>query len=214
MRVLIIVAQKYNGHELWTTLGILQAAEIEFEVVSTETLIVDEVTGQPNTIERTLDDIFPDELPKFEGLMIISGDMKKTEAYWKDDRVLSLVRTADELELPIAAICCSVPTIREVTAGVKVSPFPLVRSRVLLEEAGAILQTKSITVDGRIVTAENQMGTQVWAEQFVRVLQGLPSDLDLKDSGFMPTGKSERALPHILERIRGTDISYRTKDKK
>ena len=33
MKVLVVCARRYNGHELWTFLGVLQEAEIEFEVV-------------------------------------------------------------------------------------------------------------------------------------------------------------------------------------
>ncbi len=205
MKVLIVVARRYNGHELWTTLGVLQEAGIEFEVISTDTLIVDEVTFQPNTIDRTIEEVDPSEVHSFDGLMIISGNMADTEAYWTNERVLSYVRNAKEADLPIAAICCSVPTIREVATNKKVSFYPLIRSRALLEKAGAIPQSISITVDGKLVTAEHQMATQVWIESFVKVLQGEKVDLNLVDSGFEPLGKTERRLHPRLELLRDSN---------
>ncbi len=211
MKVLIVVARRYNGHELWTTLGILNEAGIEFEVISTDTLIKDEVTFQQNIIERTINEVDPEEMDKFDGLLVISGNMSDTEAYWDHPRVLQYVREIDTQNKPIGAICCSVPTIREATKGKKVSYYPLIRSKERLVLAGAIPQTLSVTVDANLVTAEHQMQTQMWAEEYVRMLKGEKSELKLVDSGFEPTGRTERSLHPRLERLRGTDISYRKK---
>ncbi len=210
MKVLIVVARRYNGHELWTALGILNEAGIEFEIISTETLIKDEVTFRENTIERTISDVDPEEMDEFDGLMIISGNMDDTELYWTHRRVLKYVAAANEEDKPIAAICCSVPTIRYAAEGKKVSYYPLIRSREHLTRAGAFPQTISVTVDANLVTAEHQMQTQTWVEQYVRLLKGEESDLGLVDSGFTPEGVKQRALHPRLERILGTDISYRT----
>lgn len=213
MRVLIVVAKRYNGHELWTTLGILQQAEIEFEVISEQTLISDEITREANTIARTIYDVDPNELNDFDGLMFISGNMQDTESYWSNSVTLSFVDMALELDLVLAAICCSVPTIRNAAKDKRVSFYPLIRSRIILEDAGAICETISITVDGNLVTAEHQMATQTWAESFVKVLKNEPVTLNLRDSGFEPMGKTERRLHPRLERLRGTDTSYRDRDK-
>ena len=213
MKVLIVVARQYNGHELWTTLGILQENGIDFEVISTQTDIKDEVTGQPNTIERTIDDVAVDEIGEFDGLAIVSGNMADTELYWDHEKVLAYVDEARRLDLVIAAICCSVPTVRNAAEGKTVSFYPLIRSRARLEDAGAICSNITISVDDRLVTAEHQMATQGWAGAFVKVLKGEDVDLGLQESGFTPTGKTERALPHILERIRGTDTSYRDRKR-
>ncbi len=210
MKVLIVVARRYNGHELWTALGILNEAGIEFEVISTETLIKDEVTFQENTIERTINDVDPEEVAEFDGLMIISGNMADTELYWDHPRVLRYVEKANAQDMPIGAICCSVPTIRNAAEGKKVSYYPLIRSKERLVNAGAIPQTLSITVDANLVTAEHQMQSQTWAEEMVRMLKGEESELNLVDSGFEPRGLTERSLHPRLERLRGTDISYRT----
>ena len=207
MKVLVVCARRYNGHELWTFLGVLQEAEIDFEVVSTATLIEDEITYQPNLIDRTLDDV--EDITGFDGLAFVSGNMKDTEAYWDDPRTLRYVRQAVDMNIPIAAICCSVPTVRHAASGKKVSYFPLQRSTEILEKAGALCQTISITVDGKLVTAEHQMATQTWAEAYVRVLNGdLNVDLGLRDSGFVPGGKGRRKPDPEFVRLQ--EISKRT----
>lgn len=215
MKVLIVVARRYNGHELWTTLGTLQEAGIGFEVISTATRIADEVTAQPNTIKRTIDDVDPEEIEHFDGLMIVSGNMADTELYWEHERVLKYVEKAKKLDIPIAAICCSVPTIREATENKVVSFYPLFRSRHLLEDAGAICSDKSVSVDGNLVTAEHQMATQPWAELFVRVLKGEEIQLDLDEvEALFRKNLGERKLHPRLERLRGTDTSYRDRKNK
>ncbi len=88
MKTLVVVARRYNGHELWTALGVMQEAGHEFEVISTSTRIQDEVTGQQNIIERTIDEVEPQELGDFDGLMFVSGNMKDTELYWNLPRTL------------------------------------------------------------------------------------------------------------------------------
>jgi putative intracellular protease/amidase len=205
MKVLVICARRYNGHELWTLLGVLHEAGLEFEVISTSTLIRDEITDQPNIIERTLDDV--ENIDEFDGLAFVSGNMKDTESHWDNPRALGYVRQAHARDIPIAAICCSVPIIREAVDGKKVSYFPLIRSTERLVNAGAIPQTVSITVDGKIVTAENQMGTQMWAEALVRVLNGEEVDLGLIDTHWMPGGREKKPDPD-LQRLR--EISKRT----
>lgn len=198
MKVLVVCARRYNGHELWTALGILRKADIKFEVVSTHYHIEDEVTGQPNVIERTLDDITPDVLgDEFGAFMVVSGNMKDTEAYWTDKRVIALVEKAGELDLPTAAICCSVPTIAPIAKGKKVSFYPLIRSRVRLMEHGAVLQTVAVSFDDKLVTAEHQMASQLWAETFVEVLQGKEPSLKLHDSKYTPKGRERKPIPEL-----------------
>lgn len=199
MRVLVVCAQRYNGHELWTALGVMQEHGLEFDVVSTKYLIEDEITFQANKIQYTLDDIDPEKVRQYDGLMFVSGNMKDTELYWKHPTTQQYVQEAFEADIPIAAICCSVPTIRSAAEGKRVSFFPLVRSRTLLTEAGAIPQSVSITVDGKLVTAEHQMSSQRWAEFFCRVLDGEDVDTQLVDSGFVPAGRARRRLPPEVE---------------
>ena len=201
MNVLVVCARQYNGHELWTALGILQERGHTFEVISTDYYIQDEVTFQPNVIERIIPEVDADELgTKFDGLMIVSGNMADTEAYWDDPKVQSYVTRAGELDIPVAAICCSVPTIASISEGKRVSFFPLVRSRVRLLDAGALLQTVAMTVDGNLVTAEHQMASQIWAEAFSDVLDGKPyQGIELVDSGYVPKGNLRKPIPGMTQ---------------
>lgn len=194
--VLVLCARRYNGHELWTALGVIQRRGHTFDLISTDYVIQDEITMQPNKIKQLLYDT-EYESEKYDGFMIVSGNMKDTEAYWHDDHVLKLFRQAESVNHPIAAICCSVPTAREVAAGKKVSFFPLVRSRYLLEQAGAILTTVALTRDQNLVTAEHQMASQMWAEEFCNMLEGKPAEYTFTDSKWTPKGRERMPIPEV-----------------
>lgn len=203
--VLVVCARRYNGHELWTALGVIQQRGHTFDLVSTDYVIQDEITMRPNRITYTIDDIPDYDTNNYDGFMIVSGNMADTEAYWKDERVLKYIRQAEEAWHPIAAICCSAPMVREVARGKKVSFFPLVRSRTLLKEAGAILQTVALTVDQNLVTAEHQMASQMWAEEFCNKLEGKPQEHFLSDSGFVPRGNERKPIPAVEAIKRGKE---------
>lgn len=206
MKVLLVVSRRYNGHELWTALGIINQRGHEFEVISTALEIEDEITGQRNIIKRTLDDV--KNLEGFDALMFVSGNMRDTEKYWDDPRAQRYVVEAQGKDMPIAAICCSVPSIRKAAGGKRVSFFPLVRSRQRLEDAGALCQTVALTVDDKLVTAEHQMATQMWAEAFCDVLDGKTPEITLTDSGFSPLVKPRRRMAQEVTELR--DLMKRT----
>lgn len=68
-KVLVICARRYNGHELWGLLKRLRVHDHSFEVVSSATIIRDELSMQPNTINRTFYDFDPGrEIPPFNGV--------------------------------------------------------------------------------------------------------------------------------------------------
>lgn len=200
--VLVVCARQYNGHELWVALGVMASRGHTFDLLSTGKIIEDEVTHQKNKIEMLVGDVDRSELGhKYGAFMIVSGNMADTEAYWKHPTVLGYIDAANKADLPIAAICCSVPTIRKAAKDKKVSFFPLVRSRVLLKEAGAILQTTALTRDQNLVTAEHQMASQMWAEEFCNLIEGKPQQYFLSDSEFVPKGQERKPIP-IVEDIR------------
>lgn len=214
--LLVVCAKRYNGHELWTLLGVLQERGHSFEVVSQETIIRDEMTLRPNTIQRTVYDVDIDDVTAtHDAIVVVSGNMEDTEAYWTDPHVIELLQAFNQAEKVCAAICCSVPTLAPIVSGVRVSFFPLLRSRRRLKDHGAILQNTSLTVDGRFITAENQMITQMWAEEICNRLEGMPVQHQFVDSGFEPKGSERRMTPEVraaIDEARGYKMVF-YKDK-
>ncbi len=201
--VLVICARRFNAHELFTLLGILGERGHEFEVVSQDTTIRDELTMQPNTIERAVHDVSPTEVANFDCVCVVSGNMADTEAYWTDKHVEVLLRAFRKAKKVTAAICCSVPTLAPICKGVTVSFFPLIRSRQRLTSYGAILSNLSLTVDKkhRTISAENQMLSESWAEEICNMLEGKPQQYFFSESGFVPKGRQRHMHPDIQRAI-------------
>jgi len=212
-KLLVICAKRYNGHELWTLLDVVVHRGHSFEVVSQELLIRDELTLRPNTTERTVYTLDDHNVARnFDAICIVSGNMADTEAYWDDAHVAGLLGAFKGADKVIAAICCSVPTLGPIVKGIKVSYYPLIRSRHRLQYYGAILQTTSLTVDGRFVTAENQMMTEMWAEEICNVLKGRPPQYKMHDSGFVPKGLERKMSPEVraaIDEDRGYEMVMR-----
>jgi hypothetical protein len=219
--LLVICAKRFNGHELWTLLGIVQKRGHTFEVVSQDTLIKNELTLRPNTIKRTVWNVDPEkEVLNYDAVVVVSGNMNDTEAYWKDPHVEKILKIFRKSEKLCAAICCSVPTLAPICAGVKVSFFPLMRSRDRLLRYDADLQTTSLSIDkqfGGTITAENQMMSWMWAEEICNHLEGKPPQHVLHDSGWSPKGSERKMSPEVRKAIddaRGYPMVMRKQPKR
>ncbi len=181
MKALIIVSRLFNGHELIGTLKQLSAAGFDWEIASRTLRIADELTGEAFEVNTTLEDLatIPDIGAICNVLYIISGNMKETEYHWRLPVVQRAVEEVYAAGGVVAAICCSAPCVRYIADGKKVTCFPLVRSKALLKDAGAIITGRSLEVDGRIVTAEHQMCTLAWTQAAIDIAQGKDPDIDL-----------------------------------
>lgn len=181
--VLVVVSRRYNWHELWDALKELKHRKHTFDVVSSALVIkAENGKGHPNKLERTIDDIT--SMDGFDGIIVISGRPSDTEFFWTHKGCQALVKQASERNLVVAALCSAVPAIRLAAEGRMVSVYPLFKSLALLEQAGAIINKASLSTDGKVVTAENEMMTTMWATNVCDVLEGKPPTHTLEPSSF------------------------------
>jgi putative intracellular protease/amidase len=202
MRVLIVVARQFNGHELGNITSTLRERGHTYSIASTAHVIIDEVTKELFRIRRLIGEPDPD---RYDGLIHSSGDMADCEAYWDHPVVLNTVDAFEVKAKPIGAICISVPAIRFAASGKRVSFYPLIRSRDLLQKAGAICTPVALSRDQNLVTAEHQMASEMMAIEYCNLLEGKPEQFNFQDSGYVPQGrprKDPRALAAI-KRARG-----------
>jgi protease I len=172
--------------------------------MSTGRIIIDEVTGEKRRLRQSFED-GPIDTTKFDGLIFTSGNMKDSEAYWTHKQARRYVDEFNQQGKPIAAICITVPVLIPAVAGKQVTCFPLIREKDMLRRAGAILSPVSVVRDQNLVTAENQMATQMWAEEYCRLLEGKPSETDLQDCNWKVKTIPRRPIAAI-ERIRQTAV--------
>lgn len=205
--VLILVSRRYNSREFWPVLRLLHAAGITFRVVSTGLVLQDEETGTAHKIQDTVECLVGLHATDFDGMMVISGNPKDTEKYYKDKHAQRLVREMGEANKPLAAICAAVPALAPALRGKCVSWFPLQKSRDILQLAGAIMTEVGLTIDGMICTAENEWQTVRWAESFRDLVLGLEvPPLNLTPSGFKPKSIPRRYNPLEEALSRGTYV--------
>ncbi len=186
-KVLIVCPPIYNGKELWTALDEIDLRDIEFEVSAITSVIVEEVSRESNKVTPFA--ALP-PVEEYDGILFTAGEYGCVQDYWEEPEVLALVEQAVDAEIPIAAICISVPIIRTAAKDRAVSYFPLRSADKLLDRAGVLRSNMSITVDGPIVTAEFSMHARKWAGYFCDLVKGDVPDSDFQESGF----KSEKIM--------------------
>ena len=191
MRALFIVAKRYNGHELFLSLKVLDSLGVEFTTATHDDIaMVDEISGKGFLADYVVQECDPEKCSdQYDALVIVSGNLKDTMRFWTCESTRNLVKRFHAKGKVVAAICCSVPALRDIVSGKKVSFFPLSKSKDILRTSGAIFCPGSRAVDGNIVTAENQMVTQEWAEDIVKVMRGEIVVLDLPVT-FEPGGRA------------------------
>ena len=173
------------------------------DIVSTGLVIQsEEDKSKAHRLERTVDDLQDVDPKWYSGLMIISGNPKDTENYYTHHTVVHLVTELHKLKRPLAGICAAVPALAPAVKGRKVSWFPLQKSRNILVSAGAILTEVGLSVDGHLITAENEWVTGLWAAAFRdMVLNKEPYIPKLTPSGLHPKHIPRKDIPE-LERLK------------
>lgn len=195
-KVLILVVRRYNKNEFWPLLRTLLDRGHEFDIASTSHNIMDEKYFEPNTIEHLIEDI--KSFDGYDAIVLVSGNPQDTEAFWHDERILSLVQQAREQDAVIGAICAAVPAIRKVSKGIEVSAFPLRKAVELLEDEGVIISSRSLTTDKRTVTGENEVTTLMWAENICDLLEGKKPSNVLHESAFKRKLGERRPMPEVV----------------
>jgi putative intracellular protease/amidase len=186
VRILVICSRRFNRHELTNLLGTLRQAGHSFHVMSTDSIIQDELNLEfKKRAHFVLDQDWP-EPDRYDGLAFSSGNMQDSELYWNHPTAKSYVEAFNYVGKPIYAICITVPAIRWAAEGKTVTCFPLIRSKDLLRMAGAKISGLSIARDQNLVTAEHQMASQMAAEEYCALLAGEPVRYPLVDANWKP----------------------------
>jgi len=203
--VLVVVSRRYNPGEFWHSLKALKRRGHTFDVVSSAYTITSEVKNTPNKLSMLIGDVT--SMNKYMGILIISGNPADTELFWHHTGCLSLVEQANAQGKVVAAVCSAVPTIRYAAKGKRVSVYPLIKSQILLEDAGAILSGVSLSTDGNIITAENEQMTDMWIANVCDVLEGKRPSYVMNPSPFkrkLRTRARDPELQHLIDIERST----------
>jgi len=169
-RVVVPLAHGFEEIETVTVVDILRRAGISVTVAGVET------GSPPGAIEgrtgiRLVPDLSIDEVKASDfDMIVLPGGLKGTQTLQKDMRVARLLRSLQDNDRYIAAICAA-PTVlaaHGMIAGRKLTSHPSVREQL----SGAIYDEGRVVIDGRLVTSRGPGTAMEFAMALVEILMG------------------------------------------
>ncbi len=167
-RIAVLLEQQYQEMEVWYPVYRLKEAEAEVVLVAPEAgKTYSSKLGYPAKSDVAAKDV---KAADFAGIVIPGGFspdyMRRSEA------MLNLVRDADALKLPIAAIChgpwvlCSTTALR----GRRATSFSSIKDDLV--NAGATWVDEEVIVDGHIITSRTPADLPAFMLAVLKALNG------------------------------------------
>ncbi|WP_394010955.1 DJ-1 family glyoxalase III [Anaerococcus cruorum] len=177
MKILVFLANGCEDVEAITVIDYLRRADIDVTTVSIHD--TNDITTKSNitlTADTNLNDIDPKE---FDGLYI-PGGTKGAEALRDDDRVVDIVKTFNDEEKLIAAICAGPIVLNKagVLADKRATSFPDLKDDIdnILE----YVDDQMVVTDGNITTSCGAAVTVYLAMRLVEIIKGPEAVEELK----------------------------------
>ncbi len=167
-RIAMLLEQQYQEMEVWYPVYRLKEAGAEVVLVAPEAgKTYSSKLGYPAKSDAAAKDV---KVADFAGIVIPGGFspdyMRRSEA------MLKLVRDADALKLPIAAIChgpwvlCSTTALR----GRRATSFSSIKDDLV--NAGAMWVDEEVIVDGHIITSRTPADLPAFMLAVLKALNG------------------------------------------
>ena len=171
-RVLIVATDGFEESELFGPREILQKRGAEVVLASLKKdpiqATVHDDPGKTIRPDLTIDEVNPDD---FDAL-ILPGGVRNPDQLRSHANVIALIRTFDEQEKPIAAICHGPWLLVEadLVDGRTVTSWPSIRTD--LRNAGANVIDQPAVTDGNIVTSRNPNDVEAFTNALIDLVKG------------------------------------------
>lgn len=166
-KVLMVIApDKFRDEELFEPKSILESNGYNVEIASKG---VKKSTGMLGGTANVDLDITKVDLKSYRAVVFVGGS--GAAIYFHDEIALEIARNAYEDGKIIAAICIA-PSIlanSNILKGKKATSFPSEKDN--LEMKGAEYTGESLTVDGKIITANGPKSAKKFGEEIVKMLK-------------------------------------------
>lgn len=165
-KILIIIAPiNYRDEEYEQPRKVFEENGYAITVASKR---VSEATGSiggRTPIDMDIEDVKPAD---YDGIVFVGGP--GATIYFNDETVLNLAKQAKQLDKVVGAICIAPSILANagVLNGKKATSFPSEQDNIT--KNGGTYTQESVTVDGKIVTADGPNSAQVFGEKIVEVL--------------------------------------------
>lgn len=177
MKILVFLANGCEDVEAITVIDYLRRADIDVTSVSIHD--TNDIITKSNitlTADTNLNDIDPKE---FDGLYI-PGGTKGAEALRDDSRVIDIVKTFDDEEKLIAAICAGPIVLNKagVLADKRATSFPDLKDNI--DNVLEYVDDQMVVTDGNITTSRGAAVTVYLAMRLVEIIKGAEAVEELK----------------------------------
>lgn len=177
MKILVFLANGCEDVEAITVIDYLRRADIDVTSVSIHD--TNDIITKSNitlTADTNLNDIDPKE---FDGLYI-PGGTKGAEALRDDDRVIDIVKTFNDEEKLIAAICAGPIVLNKagVLADKRATSFPDLKDDI--DNVLEYVDDQMVVTDGNITTSRGAAVTVYLAMRLVEIIKGAEAVEELK----------------------------------
>ena len=177
MKILVFLANGCEDVEAITVIDYLRRADIDVTSVSIHD--TNDIITKSNitlTADTNLNDIDPQE---FDGLYI-PGGTKGAEALRDDERVIDIVKTFDDEEKLIAAICAGPIVLNKagVLADKRATSFPDLKDDI--DNVLEYVDDQMVVTDGNITTSRGAAVTVYLAMRLVEIIKGAEAVEELK----------------------------------
>jgi len=188
----------FNVVELRATTKVLRERGWEYDIRALKSTIWAEDMSVEVKLKGIISEIKLD-LNHYGIVFATSGEPKRKKILTEDEDARYIIKKMFELEKVVASICATVPILADIVKGKRVTCYNSHDVKFPLIAAGAILDLRSIVVDGRIVTAQAPPLAEMWAHIAVDVAEGVTSD-DHQDWLSTYAYKNERlGYYHVVE---------------
>lgn len=177
MKILVFLANGCEDVEAITVIDYLRRADVEVTTVSIH--YTNDIVTKSNitiTADSNLTDIDPHE---YDGLYI-PGGTKGAEALRDDDRVIDIVKTFNDEEKLIAAICAGPIVLNKagVLADKRATSFPDLKDEI--DNVLEYVDDQMVVTDGNITTSRGAAVTVYLAMRLVEIIKGSEAVEELK----------------------------------
>ena len=177
MKILVFLANGCEDVEAITVIDYLRRADIDVTSVSIHD--TNDIITKSNitlTADTNLNDIDPKE---FDGLYI-PGGTKGAEALRDDDRVIDIVKTFNDEEKLIAAICAGPIVLNKagVLADKRATSFPDLKDDI--DNVLEYVDDQMVVTDSNITTSRGAAVTVYLAMRLVEIIKGAEAVEELK----------------------------------
>ena len=164
--IMIIAPKNFQDYEFSDTKKVLEDNGIKVEVASKNVTFAKGVFGGKAKIDKDISKI---NVSEYDAVIFIGGG--GASVYLNDSTAFKIAKQAYEQEKILAAICLAPSILANagLLEGKNATAFPTEQKN--LEEHGCEYTNESVTVDGRIITADGPESAEEFGKTIVNALK-------------------------------------------